>query len=300
MIGEASSFIRRFDGDLGKDVCCQPYFKLVPVSNGCPYYCTYCYLAYVYRDHLPFIKVNVNHDTMFREIHRAIASADGDATFNMGEMLDSLALDHVTHLTTALVPFFSSLSHAYLMLLTKSSNIDSLLAMPPNDRVVVSWSLNSEEMIKAYEPGTATLTERLTAARRCQEHGYRIRRRIDPGILHPGWQTGYRELVQRALDSTEPENITLGTLRLLPGHLALAAQAYGRRGRSLRHMLIRRASDGKLRYQPEQRVRFYRLLIDAVRSHNRNVSIGLCRESSEVWNALRRTCNPCKCNCLVW
>ena len=72
MIGKASSFVRRFEGDLGDGVCCAPYLKLVPISNGCPYYCTYCYLAYVYRDYLPFIKVNINHARMFEEIREAV------------------------------------------------------------------------------------------------------------------------------------------------------------------------------------------------------------------------------------
>ena len=71
MIGEASSFVRRFDGCLGDGVRCAPYLKLVPVSNGCPYYCTYCYLAYVYRDYLPLIKMNVNYGKMFEEIREA-------------------------------------------------------------------------------------------------------------------------------------------------------------------------------------------------------------------------------------
>ena len=95
MIGETSSFLRRFDGCLGGGVCCAPYLKLVPISNGCPYYCTYCYLAYVYRDYQPFIKININYDRMFQEIREAASDMLGMVTFNMGEMLDSLALDHV-------------------------------------------------------------------------------------------------------------------------------------------------------------------------------------------------------------
>ena len=47
MIGHTSSFVGRFDGRLGSNVRCCPYYKLVPISNGCPYYCTYCYLAFV-------------------------------------------------------------------------------------------------------------------------------------------------------------------------------------------------------------------------------------------------------------
>ena len=123
MIGHTSSFIGYFDGQLGSNVRCCPYYKLVPVSNGCPYYCTYCYLAFVYRKFASFIKININYDIMFKQIRRVMSKTGGKISFNMGEMLDSLALDHITNLTTILVPFFAGFERAFLMLLTKSNKI---------------------------------------------------------------------------------------------------------------------------------------------------------------------------------
>lgn len=301
MIGRTSSFVGRFDGRLGPNVRCCPYYKLVPISNGCPYFCTYCYLAFVYRNYATFVKININYDTMFKQIRKALAAACGKVSFNMGEMLDSLALDHVTNLTKMLVPFFAGLSSGYLMLLTKSSNIDNLLAVEPNDRTVVSWSLNSQQMIEQYEFGTASLSERIEAARKCQQHDYRIRFRIDPGILYPNWREDYADLIEKALTVVTPENITLGMLRLLPGHFHLACGAYGDRARKLwDHSFVRGASDGKLRYPPKERIEFYTFLIDAIRSFDKDVSISLCRETPDIWNILKNRCTRGKCNCVIW
>ncbi|MBN1508743.1 MAG: hypothetical protein JW955_17980 [Sedimentisphaerales bacterium] len=300
MIGEASSFLRHFDGCLGSDVRCASYVKLVPISNGCPYYCTYCYLSYVYRDYLPFIKMNINYGKMCDEIGDLTMGAPNAISFNMGEMLDSLALDHVSQLTSRLVPLFSRLSNGYLMLLTKSSNIDGLLSVPPNHQTVVSWSLNTQPMIDLFEIGTADLTQRIHAAKRCQEYGHRIRLRIDPGILCSDWQHDYAELICKSLAVLEPENITLGMLRLLPGHFRLARQAYGARGLRLQKLgLTNKASDHKYRYPPEQRVQFYRFLTDTILSHKRQMSISLCRETPYVWDHLKDRCDPRTCNCLV-
>jgi spore photoproduct lyase len=300
MIGEASSFLRRFDGCPG-NVRCASYVKLVPISNGCPYYCTYCYLAYVYRDYLPFIKMNINYGRMCDEIRDLIAFAEDPISFNMGEMLDSLALDHVSLLMSRLVPLFARLARGCLMLLTKSANVEGLLSLPPNDRTVVSWSLNTQPMIERFEVGAASLQERIDAAKRCREHGYRIRLRIDPGILYPEWRQDYAELIHRSLAVLEPENITLGMLRLLPGHFPLARRAYGDRGAQLQKMALpETASDGKHRYFLEQRIEFYRALADMIRSSNSRTSIGLCRETPEVWDSLKALCDPGKCNCLIW
>ena len=301
MIGRTSSFVGCFEGQLGPSVRCCPYYKLVPLSNGCPYFCTYCYLAFVYRNYAPFIKININYDTMFKQIRKALAGTGGKVSFNMGEMLDSLALDHITNLTTMLIPFFTGLSRGFLMLLTKSSNIDNLLAVEPNNKTVVSWSLNSWRMIEQHELGTASLSERIDAAKVCQQHGYRIRIRIDPGILHPDWQADYADLAQKTLTIVKPENITLGMLRLLPGHFRLAASAYGNRaGELLNHNFVRGASDRKLRYSPKQRVEFYTHLIDVIRSFDKDVSISLCRETPQIWSIFKDRCKAGKCNCINW
>jgi spore photoproduct lyase len=152
-----------------------------------------------------------------------------------------------------------------------------------------------------YEPGTASLDERINAAKRCQDHGYRIRFRIDPGIVSQNWQTGYADLIRKALTFTQPENITLGTLRLLPGHFRLTKEAYGNRAQKLcAPTFVKGASDGKLRYPPRQRVEFYTFLIDAIRSFDKNISIGLCRETPEIWNIFKNRCEFKKCNCVIW
>ena len=99
----------------------------------------------------------------------------------------------------------------------------------------------------------------------------------------------------------EPENITLGMLRLLPGHSRLAVAAYGKCAKDLcNHYFVRRATDGKLRYPPKERAEFYAFLIDTIRCFNKKVSISLCRETPEVWNILKDRCIRGKCNCVIW
>jgi len=187
------------------------------------------------------------------------------------------------------------------MLLTKSANVEGLLRCTPNPQVVVSWSLNTQRAIDLYEIGTADLGERIEAARRCQQHGYRIRLRIDPGILHERWQANYADLLRTALTVLEPENITLGMLRLVPGHLRLARQIYGGRAEGLSKAgLIDRASDGKLRYPFHRRVEFYRFMIDGIGRLKPRMSIGLCRETTGISRELNHCCVPNQCNCLAW
>jgi hypothetical protein len=107
-------------------------------------------------------------------------------------------------------------------------------------------------------------------------------------------------MIEKMLTSTEPENITIGMLRLVPGHSRLAIQAYPvETEESLQKQnLTDLASDGKLRYPEVQRIEFYSHIIDTIRSFNKTVSISLCRESPHVLNTLKDyRLNPA-CNCL--
>ncbi|MFA6185963.1 MAG: spore photoproduct lyase family protein [Phycisphaerae bacterium] len=292
MIGETSSFINQFDGNIGENMRCFPYYKLVPLSNGCPYNCVYCYLAYVYRKYGAFIKMNINYDKMLRQIDRLAKNNPHKICFNLGEMLDSLALDHITNLTTMLVPLFRKYENKYLMMLTKSSNIDNLMKMKPNRQIIVSWSLNPQIVIDNFEFGTASLDERLAAAKKCQELGYRIRFRIDPGILCDDWKTAYAMLIQKIFDRTEPENITIGLLRLFKGHINLSKKAYDLK--TFEH-LPETAKDNKLRYPTERCVEFYEHLINVILGYSNKTSIGICRESQDILNQLNFKTSTCNC-----
>ncbi|PKL47208.1 MAG: hypothetical protein CVV39_06135 [Planctomycetes bacterium HGW-Planctomycetes-1] len=296
MIGKTSSFINHFNGNIGENMRCFPYYKLVPLSNGCPYNCIYCYLAYIYRKHGAFIKININYDKMLKQIQKIVSDNSHKIHFNFGEMLDSLAFDHITNLTLLLVPLFKNFNNAYLMMLTKSGNIDNLLKIEPNHQVVVSWSLNPQTIIDEYELGTASLDERIDAAKRCQKHGYRIRFRIDPGILCSNWKSAYESLLKKIFTHTEPENITVGMLRLFKGHINLSTKAYNIKTASkIFEPLQEPAEDGKLRYNLQQRTEFYKFLTDSILCCNKKTSIGICRESREIHDNLNLKTQLCNC-----
>lgn len=294
MLGNTSSFVNHFDGNIGDDMRCMPYYKLVPISNGCPYNCVYCYLAYVYRKYGAFIKININYDKMFEQIKKLSIQSTHKICFNFGEMLDSLALDHITDISTFLVPFFRNFKNSYLMMLTKSNNIENLLKLRPNNQVVVSWSLNPQIIINEHEFGTASLDERINAAKQCQQHGYRIRFRIDPGIFCDNWKTAYSSLIEKNFSNTEPENITIGMLRLFKGHISLSKKAY-KINSDLFMPLTETAKDGKLRYALEKRIKFYKFLIDTITGYNKKVRIAICRESQELYNGLSFKNQLCNC-----
>ena len=103
---------------------------------------------------------------------------------------------------------------------TKSVNVDLLTSVRPAGNIVVSWTVNPPFISKTVEHLAASIEERLEAAERCQEAGYKIGFHFDPVIYYEGWEKDYRDLVNKIFDKIQAKNIawiSLGTLRMTVG-----------------------------------------------------------------------------------
>ena len=109
-----------------------------------------------------------------------------------------------------------------LELKTKTAEINHLLHYNPvPSNIVISWSLNPEELILSDEPFGATLEERLKAASECVKAGYHIGFHFDPIIPLDGWEEKYRLTLKKMFEAVPSEKIlwiSLGILRY-PGFM---------------------------------------------------------------------------------
>lgn len=274
-------FLKKCPGSDGQ-VCCN-YFVINFASN-CPMDCSYCYLQ-EYLAHNPALKVFANVDDLLAEAdellnkHRRYFFRIGT-----GEITDSLVLDPYIGFTREVVPFFAEQPNVLLELKTKSNCVEDLLTLDPKDRIVVSWSLNPQTVIDAEEHGTASLFERLQAARLCQDAGYRLGFHFDPMIEYPDWRREYEELVDQLFATVDWRRISwlsMGVLRNTPG-LKRAMRERLPRTRLLAAEQVPN-SDGKLRYFQPLRIEMYRNMLGWIRRIAPTVKVYLCMESRHVW-----------------
>ena len=99
------------------------------VSN-CPGSCEYCYLQTT-QGEKPSIKVYVNLEDIFQVIKQHIKD-EGITTFEVASLGDPLALEHITGSLAKTIEFFGELENAKLRVVTKFSNVDSLLQLKHN------------------------------------------------------------------------------------------------------------------------------------------------------------------------
>jgi spore photoproduct lyase len=157
--------------------------------------------------------------------------------------------------------------------------------MDPRGRVVVAWSMSPQRVIELHEHGTASLRERLTAARRCQDAGYRLGFHFDPMIEYPGWQEDYRELLERLVATVDWRRIawlSMGVLRMTPALKRVMRERFPRNPLVAGEQVL--CPDGKLRYFQPLRVSMYRTMLQFIRRAAPTLKVYLCMESREVWH----------------
>ena len=261
--------------------CCG--YQILNFGNQCSLGCSYCILQAYFPN--PNLRLFANIDEMMQELREHLQnSLRAVHRIGTGEFTDSLLLDHLTRLSEILVPFFAKQPNAVLELKTKTSQVDLLEKLDHGGRTIVAWSLNPAEVIAREEGAAASLRERLEAARRCQEWGFRLAFHFDPLLAYPRWKEGYAEVVGRLFSAVDPDGIawiSLGTLRFMP-----SLKSTIRHQHPLSTILDEEfvpGLDGKLRYFRDLRVEMYSHLKELLLSVHKDLCLYLCMESNDVW-----------------
>lgn len=290
-----SRFIKPFwkPGHRPVGVLCGQFYELI-WSNGCPYFCEYCYLKGTFRiqgwnggEQVIF----GNQEKMWREIEKFLTKPE-PTVLHTGELCDSLAAPGSERLMGRLIIRFGKQRKHTLLILTKSNNVSSLLDLEHNGRTVIGFSVNPEPVAERFEIGAASSEERLEAAEKCVDAGYPVMVRVDPMIPIKGWKLCYSQLFER-LNQIELKGIVVGTLRAYPGLISRITE-------ELRSMLTTKGEDGRYHLPTNLRLQMYRSAFSQLRF----VYVGICKERGIMWGTLAKefkkkfVCN-CTCNKLA-
>jgi spore photoproduct lyase len=262
--------------------CCD--YQVLNIGMNCPMDCVYCILqAYLNN---PWISFFVNIDDLLTELAAKLKTAAGNcARIGTGEFTDSLALDRLTGLSKILVRFMADKQNAVLELKTKSAVIANLEGIDHGGRTVVAWSLNASDIMKKEEIRTATLQERLEAAKTCASWGYKLAFHFDPIIYHPGWREGYEQTIKQLFETVPAEQIawiSMGALRYLPALKNIAGSRFPSSKFFYEEFIT--GLDNKCRYFRTQRVELYKHILARIKKRAAgSTCIYLCMESDEIW-----------------
>jgi len=187
----------------------------IPLTTGCAGHCHYCYLQTTMSSK-PYIRIYVNLDEILERAARYIEERKPEITrFEAACTGDPVSLEHLTGALAKYIDFMAGQEYGRLRFVTKFANVDSLLGLRHNGHTRVRFSINSDYVIKNFEPGTSSFEERIEAAGKIAEAGYPLGFIIAPIYKYDGWQEGYWHLLEKLHERLRGVNIRDLTFELI-------------------------------------------------------------------------------------
>jgi len=260
-----------------KTLCCN--LRTIDAVHGCAFGCSYCALKSTYRENT----VLFNRD--LKSLLNKITLEPGRKYHvGTGQSSDALMWGNKDGMLDILFSYADKNPQILLELKTKSNNISYLLESEVPENAFPSFSLNPEIVIKNEELFTASLDERLKAARALASKGIKVAFHFHPVILFDGWKEYYEKISKRIINDFSPEEIvfiSIGTLHYAKPVLKKIRLS----GHSSRIFKIPFVSnpEGKLTYPEDIKVEMFRHLYSLFSTFHGYVFFYLCMEEKKFW-----------------
>ncbi|MFW6207242.1 MAG: radical SAM protein [Spirochaetota bacterium] len=191
--------------------CCN--LQTLDAVQQCGFACSYCSIQSFYDEGRVYFLQNLREKLQSLEIDPRQGYHIGT-----GQSSDSLMWGNREGLLDSLFEFAAAHPNVVLELKTKSANVKYLLEQPVPPNVVTTWSLNTPQIIENEEHLTASLDERLDAARRVAATGALVGFHFHPIVHHRGWREEYGRIyaeLQRSFSTDSVVMVSLGTLTFI-------------------------------------------------------------------------------------
>lgn len=284
--GKKTLYITRNKGAVIKEcpgtchyTCCD--YTILHTGTFCHMDCSYCILQAYF--HPPVLQYFSDFQLIEQQLS-ATFKQNKIFRIGTGEYTDSLIWETISHLPQKLISCFSDQSNSVLELKTKTVQIDSLLSIDHRQKTILSWSLNTPEVIASEEKGTASLNARLKAARKASQAGYKIGFHFDPVVIYPGCHTAYEQVIRSIFDYVHPDDIvwiSIGTFRFIPKLKSIIEDRF--KDSTICYGEFITGLDNKMRYFKPLRIDIYKSMISVFKEIAPRVLLYFCMEDQDVW-----------------
>jgi len=267
--------------DLGKRIC-RPCWR-VHFQNGCLHKCRYCGFGGV-------LVSMVNVEDYLEQFARLIERNGWQETFLLEDDADVLPLEPELGCMGPIVEFFGTQPGRYLVLHTKSWNVDWMRDLRHNGNTILVWSLSGRTQADELEPVAGSMAQRLQAARKAQEWGYTVRYKFKPIIPVRSWRQDAAEAVEMLFRMTRPDVISLCVYMWMDVH-----EMTRRIGREVLDPALLAAAEAAVEQMADERVKpfpddvraeIYEHYFREIRRHDADVPVSISTESPPMWRRL--------------
>ena len=281
-----------------REVCCFSLYDLHS-ALGCFHKCQYCRRGRV-------TSMALNVEEFVQHVDTLMEENPWQKVFRYDVETDCLILEPEYGMCRALVEHYAALEDRWVILFSKSDNVDFLLDLEHRGHTIMLWTLSTPTVSRRIEVDTATTEERIEAARKCQQAGYTVRFKCKPIIPINDWRDEATETFEKLFAAVEPDNISLEMLffdsvaelqelfdmELFDPDFIEMMQAHEASGQMTDHS----------HPMPDDfRQQVYEHYTSEVQRLSPRTRVSLCAETQEMWNRLGgrmgMTSTSFACNC---
>ncbi|MFN4299031.1 MAG: radical SAM protein [Thermaurantimonas sp.] len=196
------------------------HFYYNTLAINCLYDCEYCYLQGMFNT--PHLVLFLNNDDF---IHAAdTLSKQLQEPFYMALSYDTdlPAVEHLYPYCNEWMSYADCNPKITIEIRTKSSILSFFANKKPTTNVVLSWSVNPEEIARRFEPLTPSPSLRIKAAHKAHVMGWPVMLCIDPIVYVKDFKALYRTFIsnlRKYFDPVRLFGISIGTMRMNTDYL---------------------------------------------------------------------------------
>jgi hypothetical protein len=256
-------------------------------AYGCLHACQYCHIGSV-------LSIMTNLEALVEALPGLWAEHDWCRLWKFDNYTDTITLEPEYGASELLVNFFARQTEHFLLLYTKSDNVDHLLDLDPAGQTLISWSLAGPRASRSIELGTPPMEARLEAMRQCQEAGYRVRARISPICPLAGWREEGTALLEALFAQVQPELITmdvLGWMNAMQMNQALDISTFDPRFREYVESLLHTPPPPHRKhfFPHELRREIMDFYVGEIRRLSPQTPVSICMETMAMWRDMGAT-----------
>lgn len=209
---------------------------------------------------------------------------------NTSEFQDSGAVEHLTGSLEHIVQLLPKFKELRFTVRTRSNDLDVLTRYPLFNRVQAVVVIEPQTIIDKYEPGTATLDERIGVLQKLQSvDGLILRIIIEPVFHYPGWDKEFAEMLKTIfskIDSKRISKVTIGFPRYRLQLKSIIEMHYPQTALFDPDQNLQEPEsnlDARLRYTYERRVEMFNWIKGELAKYSIE-SIALNSETPKLWD----------------
>ena len=178
----------------GVDKCvCQEAIEIHSLF-GCLHACDYCHIE-------TYMNIMLNLEELVEHIKQIMINHSDQQLYKYDNYSDQIPFEPEYGASDLLVPFFAQQKDKYLLLYTKSANVDHLLSLDHQGHTIINWSLSPDAQSRFIEKETPQMLERIEAIKKCQDAGYHVRVRLSPIVPVKNWKDEVNVMVVKLFEA---------------------------------------------------------------------------------------------------